>query len=314
MEEKQLYPLPLCTILDEYKWGNEEFKLADLGYRDSLIKDGWLAGNSLSELMDTYMDRVTGDSCFEYYGRQFPFQIKRLECKGKMPLRVHPEDEIASQRYDLLGKEKFWYVQSAGKDAVLYLGLKKDTDAEIFFEKCNDGSVEELLNGVAVHAGQSFLIKPGTVHGAKGKLTIIEVSESSPADFCLCSWGQELGEEEFDPGFDLVEALDIIDYKAYAPANTEECIHFAANFINLKEAMEMNSEVSGTCVAYYCLKGGASVQLTVLGKEVNFIFKEGDTILIPSDVTEYILTPVYDNTEVLEAFPKTIKEKNGWEQ
>lgn len=314
MEEKQLYPLSLCTILDEYKWGNEEFKLADLGYRDSLVKDGWLAGNSLSEIMDTYMDRVTGDSCFDYYGRQFPFQIKTLECKGRMPLRVHPDDEIAAQRYDLLGKEKLWYIQKAGKDAVLYLGFKQDTDGVVFFDKCNDGTVDTLLNGVAVHPGQSFLIKPGTVHATKGDVTIVEVSESSPADFCLCSWGQELGEEEFDPAFDLVEALDIIDYKAYTAAKAEDCIHFAANFINLDKPMAMDTEASGACVAYYCLKGRASVQMSVLGSAVNFFIGEGETILVPSDVSEYIISPAEKNTEVLEAFPKTIKSKNGWEQ
>ena len=56
MEEKKLYPLRFCTLLDEYGWGSDEFKIADLGYRDSLVRDGWLAGNAVSEVMDTYMD------------------------------------------------------------------------------------------------------------------------------------------------------------------------------------------------------------------------------------------------------------------
>ena len=30
MEEKQLYPMHICPILDEYEWGSEEFKLATL--------------------------------------------------------------------------------------------------------------------------------------------------------------------------------------------------------------------------------------------------------------------------------------------
>ena len=47
-EERKLYPLRFCSILDEYVWGKDEFILADLGYRDSLVKDGWLAANTIS--------------------------------------------------------------------------------------------------------------------------------------------------------------------------------------------------------------------------------------------------------------------------
>ena len=79
MEElKKLYPMKFCALQDEYSWGSEEFKLADLGYRDSLVRDGWLAGNSLGELMDTYLDRVTGDRLYQYYGRQFPVCVRVL--------------------------------------------------------------------------------------------------------------------------------------------------------------------------------------------------------------------------------------------
>ncbi len=60
MEEKKLYPLAFCSLADEYGWGTDEFLLADLGYRDSLIREGWLAGNAISEIMDTYLDRVVG--------------------------------------------------------------------------------------------------------------------------------------------------------------------------------------------------------------------------------------------------------------
>ena len=73
--------MSFCPLEDEYVWGKESFELADLGYRDSLIREGWLASNSISELMDTYMDRIRdmnhihGDNLKEgqllliYYGK-----------------------------------------------------------------------------------------------------------------------------------------------------------------------------------------------------------------------------------------------------
>ena len=216
MEEKKLYPFRFCSLQDDYSWGSDEFKLADLGYRDSLIRDGWLAGNAISEVMDTYLDRVVGDNVYAFWGRQFPVQVKHIKVKGKMPLRVHPDAETAVQRYDLLGREKLWYVLRAGAGARLLLGFKRDTDASELYGKCADGSVEELLNSVTTVAGDFFHIRPGVPHAAAGDIEIIEVSESSPLDFCLCSWGEEVSEEEFDPALSIVDALDFIDYKAWS--------------------------------------------------------------------------------------------------
>ena len=86
-QEKKLYPLRLIDLQDTYGWGTDTFKLADLGYRDSIVSDGWLAANSLSDIMETYMDRVTGDHVFQVYGRQFPVQLRLIRCEGKMPLQ-----------------------------------------------------------------------------------------------------------------------------------------------------------------------------------------------------------------------------------
>ena len=173
-EEKKLYPFKFCTLQDDYPWGSEEFKLADLGYRDSLVREGWLAGNSLAEVMDTYLDRVVGDNVYEYYGRQFPVCVRHLRVRGRMPLRVHPDDETAAQRYDFLGKEKVWYVLRAGADARLLVGFRRDTDAAEVYAKCMDNSIEEVMNVVAPHAGQCLLIPAGTPHAACGDVEILE--------------------------------------------------------------------------------------------------------------------------------------------
>ena len=134
-EEKKLYPFRFCTLQDDYPWGSEEFRLADLGYRDSLVREGWLAGNSIAEVMDTYLDRVVGEAAYDAYGRQFPVCVRLLHVRGRMPLRVHPDDETAAQRYDFLGKEKLWYVLRAGKDARLMAGFRRDADAGEFYAK-----------------------------------------------------------------------------------------------------------------------------------------------------------------------------------
>ena len=316
-EEKKLYPFKFCTLQDDYPWGSEEFKLADLGYRDSLVREGWLAGNSLAEVMDTYLDRVVGDNVYEYYGRQFPVCVRHLRVRGRMPLRVHPDDETAAQRYDFLGKEKVWYVLRAGADARLLVGFRRDTDAAEVYAKCLDNSIEEVLNAVAPHAGQCLLIPAGTPHAACGDVEILEIGESSPMDFCLCGWGEEVHPDEFDTALTLVDALDWIDYhrfgdspikasgdkKGDAPGSERlvDLPQLRVDRIPLTTALEISREV-GPFLLYSCVKGAAVIRIEPVagGPTVDFPLKAGETMLVPSECTVFELGPTERDTLLLE--------------
>lgn len=313
-EEKKLYPFKFCTLQDDYPWGSEEFKLADLGYRDSLVREGWLAGNSLAEVMDTYLDRVVGDNVYEYYGRQFPVCVRHLRVRGRMPLRVHPDDETAAQRYDFLGKEKVWYVLRAGADARLLVGFRRDTDAAEVYAKCLDNSIEEVLNVVAPHAGQCLLIPAGTPHAACGDVEILEIGESSPMDFCLCGWGEEVHPDEFDTALTLVDALDWIDYRRFqvkpgmtigkgdAPGSERlvDLPQLRVDRIPLTTALEISREV-GPFLLYSCVKGAAVIRLPLAGdQKLDFALKTGETVLVPAECTVFELGPTDRDTLLLE--------------
>lgn len=306
MEEKKLYPTRFCTLQDDYNWGSEEFRLADLGYRDSLVRDGWLAGNAISEVMDMYMDRIVGENVFEFWGRQFPVQVKTINVSGKMPLRVHPDDETAAQRYDFLGKEKLWYIVSAASDAHLMIGFSKDTDATAVYEKCLDNTVGDILNAITPHAGEYYHIPPGTPHAASGSLKIIEISESSPLDFCMCSWGEEVSTEEFDPSLSLIDALDFIGYKTFrrdAAAKDgllADLTQFQVSRMELSAPLRSKSGEYDSFIIYTCVKGSASVQLEILGQTASFPFSEGETLLVPAECPDFVLAPAATDTVILE--------------
>ena len=303
--------MQFCSQLDEYSWGSEDFRLADLGYKDSLVREGWLAGNSIGEIMDTYIDRVVGDNVYEYYGRQFPVGVKNIHVKGKMPLQVHPDDGIGVERYDLLGKDKYWYVTRVGKDAKVLLGFRKDTDATEVWEKCQDGTVGDILNAVAPHAGQVLHIAPGTPHAASGDIEILEIGESSPLDFCMCGWGREVSEEEFDPSLDFVDALDFIGYGAYrdttpSPERTgaaERLLslrQFEVSRIKLADTLRFKGAEESSFVLYSCISGDASIRIDEAGKEAVFALKAGETVLVPADCPDFLIVPEAAGTLLLE--------------
>lgn len=317
-ENNKMYPMRLCDLEDSYIWGKDIFNLADLGYRDTLIHDGWLAANTISEVMDTYMDKIVGDTVFSVYGRQFPIQMKRIVCNGKMPLRVHPDDETADSRYDALGREKLWYVAKASQDASLILGFAHDMDAQQLLAHVENGTIEEDLNYVKPKAGTAYRIKPGIVHGAAGEIEIIEVSQASALDFCVFPWGQELGAEEFDSGLTLIDALDFIEYRAigaelcdrkkvgkgvYELLNLPQ---FIVNKIELDDALRISSEKTDTFALYQCLYGKVRIKASIDGEESEIVMEPGHTVLMPAEVSEYILEPAEHPTALIEALGQTV--------
>lgn len=316
MEERKLYPMRFCGLQDDYEWGSERFLLADLGYRDTLVHDGWLAANRMDEVMETYMDRVVGDNVYEFYGRQFPVCVRQICVKGRMPLRVSPDDVIAQERFDLLGKEKLWYVQRCGKNARVMLGFKEDCGAAAVYDGCMDGGIGKMLNIVVPHAGQWFHIPPGTVHAAEGEIEIIEVSESSPVDICMCGWGSEVSTEEFDDSLTMIDALDFIDYKAYVAdkpsATLIDIPQFKVEKLDLRAILHSHSDEADSFVLYVGLAGSAAIQLDVLGQTATFPFGPAEAMLVPAECNDFRLAPCADGTSVLEIEIPHIVEKDSY--
>ena len=242
--EKKLYPLKFIPVASRRPWGGhdlvgklgkkfvecdedgnemqvpsdeligESWELADMGIEDSVVAEGWLAGNTIGDIMETYLERVVGEDVYKYYGRQFPLLIKFLDVNDKLSVQVHPDDEIAAERYDSLGKAEIWYIMDAKPGAKMYCGFTREVSAQEFYDRCNDGTVEEILNVIYPKKGDAIFITPGMVHAADGGLLIAEIQESSDMTFRLYDWGRES-----DPSTaretHLEEAIDIIDYRAF---------------------------------------------------------------------------------------------------
>ena len=151
--EKKLYPLRFIPIASRRPWGGnalvtrlgksfvecdaegnempigadekvgESWEIADMGFEDSVVADGWLSGNTISEVMETYLERIVGENVYNYYGRQFPLLVKFLDINGKLSVQVHPDDEIAAERYDALGKNEIWFVSGRLPNAPASLSI-----------------------------------------------------------------------------------------------------------------------------------------------------------------------------------------------
>ena len=370
-ENKRLYPVKFLPFAERASWGgtalakvyNQEFYesdargneykldceekvgeswcVADMGFRDSVVRNGWLAGNTISELMEMYLDGLVGEMPFSYFGRQFPVMVKILDVRGKTPLLVHPSDDIAAQRYDTLGKKKLWYIMDAEPGAKLYMGFKEKTSPEIFYNSCNNNSVEGLLNAITPNKGDVFIINPGLVHAACSGVVIVEISESSDLDFKLYNYGLPTENDGNEP-LTLVEAFDFIDFNAYDHnlKNSYSKIHhehhhhdihpedrltdklvasdeFTVTKIRLSDALHIYAKQFDSFIIYTCIEGAASIQVpttSASGKQNtdNYTITVGETILVPAEIEDFFLVPMDRSTILLETMIEEREERDSY--
>ena len=378
--EKKLYPLKFVPIPSRRPWGGsalvkdlgkhfvecdedgnetvlgedvligESWELADMGIEDSVVENGWLAGNTISEIMETYLERIVGENVYNYYGRQFPLLIKFLDINDKLSVQVHPDDEVGAERYDSLGKTEIWYVMDANPGAKVYAGFNREVSAQEFYDRCHNGTVEEIMNVIYPKAGDAIFVTPGTVHAADGGILIAEIQESSDMTFRLYDWGRE-----FNPAtarkLHLEEAIDLIDYTAFDQglyrkgplwgdeASTEpchkgeceehhhdegkvvetlvECPQFNVSKLTLTDPLHIYTEKFESFIIYICIDGSASIQVPGInekGEECmqSYDFAKGETILVPAEMPDFYLVPKDRSTVLLEAVTRPVEEMDEY--
>lgn len=312
----------------------ESWEIANMGSVEGVVENGFLKGNTMADLMETYMEKIVGEKTFKNYGTQFPLLIKYLDIRGELSFQVHPDDKVALERYDSLGKSEVWYIVDASEDATIYMGFAKDTNAQELWDKCHDQTVLEIVNKVHPKKGDVLKIVPGTVHAATGDILVAEVQESSDLTFRLYDWGRE-----FNPAtarkMHLEEALDVIDYKKYdASANYLTAAQVAAlpgeggrvvlaeepqyklSKLTLTEPQKVDTAALDTFLVYMCLEGSLAIytgeNLQEKDPDSTYVLRKGETTLIPADVTSFYLIPLEGECTVLETYTPPFDEPDSY--
>lgn len=112
----QLYPLKFKPIIKNKIWGGtrlrtilhkncktdnagESWEISGYPGEVSKVSNGFLAGNSLEELIEVYMGDLVGESVFEKFGTLFPLLIKFIDANDALSVQVHPGDDLALKQF-----------------------------------------------------------------------------------------------------------------------------------------------------------------------------------------------------------------------
>lgn len=321
-----LYPLKFKPIIKERVWGGdqlsqllnkpktgekptgESWELSGVQGDVSVVANGYLKENDINELVETYLGEITGDAIYEKYGVEFPILIKYLDIQQGLSIQVHPDDETALSRHESYGKTELWYIVDAAPDAKIYLGFNRDTTPQELYDKCNNDTVDELLNVITPKKGDYVLITPGTIHAATGGILVAEIQTTSDVTYRVYDWGREHNPKTArEMHLDL--AIDIIDYNKYdlsqyhnsGKQNSEseiinDCNYFKISLLNPGKMMRFESSTFESFIIYMVLEG----EILIDSKESSLKVSKGETVLIPSATGEYTILKNSTDCQLLE--------------
>ena len=110
-----LYPMKFMPLFKNKVWGGNKIKTLGFNYdplpncgelwalsgmegNESVIANGFLANNNLSEVLEIYMGELIGEKNYEHFGNNFPLLIKVIDANDKLSIQVHPDDQLAQKR------------------------------------------------------------------------------------------------------------------------------------------------------------------------------------------------------------------------
>ena len=82
----------------------ESWELSGVEGDESIVSNGLLEGNTISELIEVYMSDLLGEKVYEKFGLEFPLLVKYIDASDVLSIQVHPNDELARERHDAYGK------------------------------------------------------------------------------------------------------------------------------------------------------------------------------------------------------------------
>ena len=237
-----------------------------------------------------------GEVWFQEPGDHKPdLLIKYLFTGKKLSVQVHPNDEEAHKRDLPRGKDECWTILAADPGATIALGPKAPISAEKLRADALDGSIEDALDWVPIHAGEFLYAPSGTIHAIGGGLTLIEVQQNSETTYRLYDYGSDR-ELHLDDG---VAVADREPYRA-VPSPGQVDLHRTILVEGPKFVLERWS--SGTHdVALPDGKTAWIVPITGSGSVAGVDFKAGECATVTG--TETITTS--DDADLLFAYPGT---------
>jgi len=289
MFNKDFSPLPNC---------GESWELSGVRDNVSMVKNGFLAGNSINELAEVYMGELLGEQVYGKYGAMFPLLIKLLDTESYLSIQVHPDDIYAQKHHQSQGKTEMWVVLDAKEDAEIITGFNRNIDKATYLEYLEKQKLKEILNVEKARKGDVFFIPPGRIHAIGSGVTLLEIQQASDVTYRVYDWNRK-DEKGNERELHTSRALDVLDftkqdsyktdYTLYENKPTElvKTPYFTSRMLEFSKQRETDYMFLDSFVILSCIEGNFMLGYPG-GVEV---VQAGDVVLVPAEIKSITLTP-----------------------
>ena len=153
----------------------------------SVIASGPYAGQTLPAFLEKF-PQALGEHGKLF--RELPILVKLIDAERDLSIQVHPDDAFSRKHEGQLGKTEMWYVLHAEPGATLVYGFAHTVTPELVRHAIETDTLLPHLQTVPVHAGDVFLIEPGTIHAIGGGILLAEVQENSNVTYRVYDYGR----------------------------------------------------------------------------------------------------------------------------
>ncbi len=321
-----LYPLKFEPICLEKIWGGnrlktllgkkyntkncgESWEISGVEGNISVVANGFLKGNDLSELIEIYMGDLVGDKVYEKFGNEFPLLIKFIDAQDDLSIQVHPNDELSKERHNAFGKTEMWYVVDTAEGALINSGFNQPVDREKYLEYFENGKLTDLLKYDEANVGDVFFIPAGRVHAIGKGSMVAEIQQTSDVTYRIFDYNRK-DDKGNERELHTELALDAIDFTyldEYKTKYTSElnksteivsCKYFTTNILEFDKTIGKDYFQIDSFVIYITLEGNFEIE-TEAGKEKVSL---GESVLIPANIDLLKLNPLSGKVKLLEVY------------
>jgi mannose-6-phosphate isomerase len=322
-----LYPIKFNPIYLEKLWGGQRLKtllnkdfgslkncgesweLSGVEGSISVVKNGFLEGNDLNELIEIYMGELVGEKVYEQFGNEFPLLIKFIDAQDDLSVQVHPNDALSKERHNAFGKTEMWYVVDATPGALINSGFSQPVDKLKYIESVENGRLIDILKYDETRPGDVFFIPAGRIHAIGKGCLIAEIQQTSDVTYRIFDYNRpddkgNLRELHTELAIDAIDYSYLPEYKTkYQPKLNQsvelaKCKYFTTNLLEFDKYIEKDYHQNDSFIIFMTLDGSFIIETEEGTERV----EKGETVLIPACIESLQLKPVSAKVKLLEVY------------
>lgn len=274
-----LYPLKTdVQKADIYQLSNgNEFALLDI--EKGKVLNGFLADNTLTELLEVYMYDMAGEPIYNRFGNTLPISINLIKTEETTELLMDatPAEDEQSVR--------IWHILDA-KGGAVNIGCKNKTKL--------------ALHSYSATTSDTFLLKSNQAFQIEAGITLLEIAYL-PSELSKALPVSDLTDTQFE----LLEvspktnALLKVKDEVNTPKNIYQTEKLTSNIITIEGAIVRDYYPLDSFVIITCTEG----QLILDGDfDDKLPLQKGECAFIPADIKELKFKAASANCSVIETY------------